>query len=546
MTPMAYGTLNDGSSPWFLTIIRAQGLAYVPVGKKIWRPVVTVKVHGHHAGAHEIVLGTDGQCTNLKVPFELHGVDASSKLDILLSKRSEGKKKKGNAPVAGTDVLTLGELLKKQEQEKELKLRLNCVSKSKRGREAPGRGRPQNGAVLILKLVPPADFASSSALTLNCDELDSCLSTSPTLSPISEGSTSGWGHPEYPSIDQTVANTRPRKGYHIHSDGEDPSDVGSDSEGPRTPVTVFEFEIEDEDEVDDSSRSICFDKKDASNTDHDTSYIDIVRPEQISTWGWIAASLLPSHIQDVQTQKQQSYPSYGDRPIRTDSMNGSVRSTMTLAQRSVASFTVYADLREADHDEEYETVFKRLQSEWTFIGGLLVALSAVNAALLALPTDGIFDIDGWAQIAVANSSVAAGMGLATDAWFLLRYNFNDLETFKYRARDVFDSYFFFSISARVPAVAMFISAVSLMCFLALVAFEAWPRGVLVVSLLFGVILSLQFLAFGVHRCARGVVWVAKGLVGFLGARTQPQPEDSSPLPAAVPQQGPRECGSAAS
>lgn len=47
-----------------------------------------------------------------------HGVDASSKLDILLSKRSEGKKKKGNAPVAGTDVLTLGELLKKQEQEK--------------------------------------------------------------------------------------------------------------------------------------------------------------------------------------------------------------------------------------------------------------------------------------------------------------------------------------------------------------------------------------------------------------------------------------------
>lgn len=43
-----------------------------------------------------------------------------------------------------------------------------------------------------------------------------------------------------------------------------------------------------------------------------------------------------------------------------------------------------------------------------------------------------------------------------------------------------------------------------MSFLGLVAFEAWPSGVLVVSFFIGVIMSMQFLVFGAHWCATKV------------------------------------------
>lgn len=44
-----------------------------------------------------------------------------------------------------------------------------------------------------------------------------------------------------------------------------------------------------------------------------------------------------------------------------------------------------------------------------------------------------------------------------------------------------------------------------MGFLGLVAFDAWPHGVIAVSFLVGVVMSLQFLVFGAHWFATRVV-----------------------------------------
>jgi hypothetical protein len=82
---------------------------------------------------------------------------------------------------------------------------------------------------------------------------------------------------------------------------------------------------------------------------------------------------------------------------------------------------------------------------------------------------------------------------------------------KTRALDVSGSYSSFALSARVPSICMFLSALSLMCFLALVAFDAWPEGVLVVSFFIGVIMSLQILVFGARLTARGVVRCGNGV-----------------------------------
>lgn len=73
-----------------------------------------------------------------------------------------------------------------------------------------------------------------------------------------------------------------------------------------------------------------------------------------------------------------------------------------------------------------------------------------------------------------------------------------------RARDISGSYFFFSLSARVPSICTFLSAFCLMLFLALVAFDAWPEGVLVMFFLVGFVMTLQFLVFGVKWAIEGV------------------------------------------
>ena len=44
-----------------------------------------------------------------------------------------------------------------------------------------------------------------------------------------------------------------------------------------------------------------------------------------------------------------------------------------------------------------------------------------------------------------------------------------------------------------------------MAFLVIVAFDAWPSGVIAVSFLVGVVMSLQFLVFGAQWCVTTVV-----------------------------------------
>lgn len=113
-------------------------------------------------------------------------------------------------------------------------------------------------------------------------------------------------------------------------------------------------------------------------------------------------------------------------------------------------------------------------------------------------------VSDYAKSCIALSSIASGVGLACDAWFLLRYTWIDVPTFTTRARDVYGTYLFFSISARVPMICTFIAAVSLMGFLSLVAFATWPEAVLVLCFVVGILMSLQFLVYGVHLAAKTV------------------------------------------
>ncbi|KAK0458068.1 uncharacterized protein EV420DRAFT_411252 [Desarmillaria tabescens] len=179
---------------------------------------------------------------------------------------------------------------------------------------------------------------------------------------------------------------------------------------------------------------------------------------------------------------------------------------MGVIQRIVASFTMYGELRDESHCEQ---ALSRQQLEWSYVGGLLTALAAVDTAIFSISPDTLFPISPIARSFIAMSSTACGLGIFCDAWFIFRYNFVPLETARARSRDKFKSYFFFSLSARVPMICVLLSGMTLMGFLGVVAWTVWPAGLLIMSFLVGVLMSLQFLVFGAWWFVRKVMCVGK-------------------------------------
>ncbi|KAF8803090.1 hypothetical protein BYT27DRAFT_7195962 [Phlegmacium glaucopus] len=452
---------------WHLTVIRLEGMRLMRP-EKSWRPIVTVEIDKHNV--HETILGVDGQNINQRERFSFDQATLSSVLQVNVWQRSQSKKKSKKRNLVASGCHHLGELLRKREhlQNLEFEIRLQCRSDNK---SVCSRGRPQNGAILRVRLRPPShiqndtqykpesDCQDVSGQSVDLDSTSVCSSDPP---PTPEPG-------QLPSTDQTIRR-RPIRGYIIDSD----DDCYREEEDQHLTDSKPIF--------DDNDSFTCIDDDTFIDPNHNETRTVTVSHQQSSIKRWIAFSLLPRY-----TEKVEVPPPLG--PL----------------ERILASFTMYSELKEANMDSHFERVFVRLQMEWTYTGGLLVALAAVDTAVFSISPGSLFTVDTYAKGAIAASSIASGLGIACDAWFLLRYNWADLHTFIVRARDVYGSYFFFSLSARVPALCMFISAFCLMGFLGLVAFNAWPQGVIAVCFLVGVVMSLQFLVFGAHWCATRVV-----------------------------------------
>jgi hypothetical protein len=65
-----------------------------------------------------------------------------------------------------------------------------------------------------------------------------------------------------------------------------------------------------------------------------------------------------------------------------------------------------------------------------------------------------------------------------------------------RARDVYGSYAFFSLSARLPSLAVLISILALGVFVGRVAYQTLPAFVIVLGVVFAVVMGLQYIVRG--------------------------------------------------
>ncbi|KAJ7577011.1 hypothetical protein C8J56DRAFT_972115 [Mycena floridula] len=434
--------------------------------KSPWRPIITVEIDKRECGG-ETVLGVDGQAPNAKEGHHLPEAELHSKVEIKVWHRSQSKRKGKKRNLVATASHSLNELLKRQTADTKIpiKVPLTCPSLIKRGTSSRDKQQNRPQAVLHLKVKHPSNLS----LPADTDE--------------DNDSVESWTMPPTPTDPSPPPTLRQRKRRRSMFD-RDTSRKPEEPLEPPEPKKYRGYDCGDESGSEDDAVPIppYSEWEDIEDCDE----------EQVSSFpnpvGWIWGSLLPQYTEKIPIPPTLSWP-----------------------ERLITNFTVYAQLKYATQESQFDEIFKRLQMEWTYTGGLLVALAAVDTAVFSISPGSIFQVDSSARAAIATSSVASGLGIATDAWFLLRY-WCDLESFLTRAKDVYGTYFFFALSARVPSICMFISAVSLMGFLALVAFQAWPMGVLVICFFIGLLMTLQFLVFGVHFIGSKMVAGGRGSV----------------------------------
>ncbi|KAG2148700.1 uncharacterized protein EDB93DRAFT_1144346 [Suillus bovinus] len=411
--------------------------------EKSWRPIVSVVVDQHQR--YEVNLGCDGQNPNLRERFMMHGAHGRSRVDIDVHYQAANKKKRKKRYLVAKTSLSLEALSKLKGTANSFKIPLSPVTQpSMRGL---ARGRTVS-VFLIAKLEVPKTQAGPRALQdllisedQSDDDVKSLGRSSPTFESESD-TISNFSSPSRavtPPVPLEFSDIHIHRGYTSDTDDDRPLD-------------------EHVKRINDSYDSFAF----TDNADSST-LVDVVP---------FAPSLLPSYTEQI-----------------------SVDDSLSLIDALVDSFSVYSELREACSDSEYERILEKLRSEWYYVGA-----SVLDAAVFGFSTSSLFSVNTFAQGSIALGSVASGIGLAIDGWFLLLYSGANAKKFQKFARDVYGKYLFFCISSRLPAVCMFMSACALMAFLLSVAWSARPTIVLVMCFIAGVMISLQFIIYGLH-CA---------------------------------------------
>ncbi|KAJ6539838.1 hypothetical protein DFH09DRAFT_69322 [Mycena vulgaris] len=224
----------------------------------------------------------------------------------------------------------------------------------------------------------------------------------------------------------------------------------------------------------------------------------------------------PSATLDATSQLIQNQPL--DPPTQPEILDTSQQACLRhLASRVLNYFTHYAALQFATSDTEFAQILENLKMEWFYIGGLLLGIVALETSTFAIAPspESLFKVDAFAQRAIAVSSIATGLGILCDAWFILRYYCLQSTVFKTRAKDIYGSYLFFSLSARLPMLGALVSLAALVVFVARVAYNALPVFVAILGIIFCVVMCLQFIIRGTEMFYSSTVILLSVVAGWI-------------------------------
>ncbi|KAI0296340.1 hypothetical protein B0F90DRAFT_1746771 [Multifurca ochricompacta] len=464
------------NEPWQFIVLRSQNLGILRP-EKSWRPIITLEVDGQHK--HEVMLGVDGQNPNQRDIALLHQAHHQTliKLNVWHKSQSKAKSRKRRHLVASTS-MPLGDVMKKQGTDPYVELRLGGIPAARR-KSVAQKHQPCASILIRLRppqsvILPPRRFSAISSGSVGKSPSDTLAS------PITDEheDTPPWasGINEEPPLG--LRRRRKAKGYCINSEEErsEESDFCSSESGAEDTRALKPWELPI---PDDESSTTAMDSFEIRAYTQAPSTISIILP-----------SLLPTtYVAD----------------------NISVASGVSFASSTFDTLTYHRDLREAQVDSDFDRLLGRLQAE------------CVDTTVFGFSPGNFFNVDSLAKRSLIISSMAAAIGLFVDVWFIIAYSGADVRKFQRLALDLYGSYFFFALSSRLPLFSLLISVLALVGVLGSIAWSAWPAAVLVMSMLAGVLISLQFIVYGCHRIALGLAWMLRGAwlgTVYLGSRVR--------------------------
>ncbi|KAH9958944.1 hypothetical protein BC827DRAFT_532162 [Russula dissimulans] len=403
-----------------------------------------MEVDGHDK--HEIMLGIDGQNPNQREYMLLHHAHHQTqiKLDVWHKSQSKAKSRKRWHHVASA-VMPLGEVMKKQGTDPYMELRLSGVPAARKKSVAQ---KYQPCASLLIRLQPPPSAMSpphesdSDEEGLSIVSSDEPEDTPPWASAVSEDPPPG------------LRRRKKLKGYCIESEEERSASGESD-------YCLSECETEE-------TKTCNLWEPPISSGEPPTPLSDALEIRTYTHAPPTISFILPSLL-----------------PITYVADNASVTSNASFASSTFDTMTYHRELREAQVDSDFDRIIARLLSEWYYTGASLLSITAVDTSVFGFSPGNLFAVDSFAKRSLIISSIAAAIGLFIDAWFIFAYSGADVRKFQTLAVDIYGSYFFFSLSSRLPLLALFIAILALVGFLGAIAWTAWPTAVIVMCVLTG-------------------------------------------------------------
>ncbi|KAH8828091.1 hypothetical protein DL96DRAFT_1555608 [Flagelloscypha sp. PMI_526] len=472
--------------PWSLNVTRLCGQSYMRP-EKAWRPVLTIDAGHVH---HEVVLGVKGENPNMKQTISLHDPTVKTPILFQVWKKAETKKKTKKRTLVASAEESLLELLKKQTHDKTFpqepaEVRLSCQSQTRKRRSSQSsKGKPQNGCYICVTVKPPLSFKLWPLDLIDIsadDELYHSEATPTSHAPTTPGMSDGFPVPTEEELEGLRKRHNP---FSIDSDDEQTHSIFDEP-------SIYREDKPPPNYFDDANCAI-------DELDHGVLRI---------SWASVAASILPTTM----TEKIPTSNSY---------------ELEHWWERTLAKFTLYRNFKFAQTQEEFQQLQDSMKNEWSFAGGALAALCGMSTAVFTLTPDSLFPVNPFARATIGMSGLLSAVGIFMVFWYWLRFNWADVETFNYRAMDLYGTFFFFCLTSKVPLLSAILAALCLLTFIANVAYNVWPLGSLIVCFFFGVVLSLQFLIYGIHwtyvKIAFGIYSIYRRVKGlFSNPETKP-------------------------
>ncbi|KAE9392502.1 hypothetical protein BT96DRAFT_924676 [Gymnopus androsaceus JB14] len=447
----------EENETWRISILRSNNLHLLRRGNG-WRPLVALSVDSH-LKSYETTLGSDGQNPNSKMGLDIVDPLPSTKLSFEVIHSPQASKKKArrnNRTVLGSCAYKMSEIIRlAKEQEHHSHQNHNhqptvVLSLNARVRARDGAN---SGPTLHIKLIPPN---ASLALPERKEEEDSNDTKEVSDSDDEETLKDDESKPSptlpSPPTPSSKPGLRRRKRRRITGYACDSDDGGRE-------IWVSEDEQEEE-----NFEPPCYDDDDDSiHEDEPHQQPNFPWPHFFTVLGMAQPNpgILPSYTNTIipQGSSNEQENSNAECPTETE------RQSLKWWEQLLCMFTVYRELKLAECYEEfhkepelelsgsasvnsvmieveegryakYAQIYQRLQVEWTYVGGLLIGLAAIDAAVFAMSPsepDEFFAVDSLGRSAVSLSTISTALGLLCDGYFLLHFAWGNVETFVSRS-----------------------------------------------------------------------------------------------------------------